>query len=223
MKFVFLDLDGTLTDPAPGLLNSIFYALKKIQLPHFEASGSWIIGPPIWPKFEKLGVEKASLANAVALYREIYTDIGWPENSLYDKVLEQLSILKGQGSKLYIATPKHYSYTKKITAYFGTSDFMTCEFGIELDGTRSDKTSLLTHGLVVAGDLAESGFKIGDRCYDDIGAKNNRIKVVGASYGYGENTELIDSDADAPISDISEFSYIVTSFLPLKECYNGQD
>ena len=221
MRFVFLDLDGTLTDSVSEILNSILYALEKIPLPHFEASGSWTIGPPIWPKFEKLGVEKASLDNAVALYRELYTDIGWSENSLYDGVLEQLSILKGQGYKLYIAMLKHCSYAKKITAYFGISDFMTCEFGSELDGTRSDKTSLLIHGLVVAGDLAESSLMIGDIYYDDIGAKNN--KIVGASYGYGGNAELIEPDSDAPISDISELPSIVTSFLPLKDSYNGQD
>ena len=194
MRFVFLDLDGTLTDSAPGILNSISHALEKVSLDH-----------------------------AVALYRELYTYVGWSENSLYDGVLEQLSILTGQGYKLFIATPTHYSYAKKITAYFGTSDFMTYEFGSELDYKRSDQTSLLTHFLGVAGVLAESSLMIGDRDYDNLGAKNSRIKVVGANYGYGENTELIEADADALIPDFSELSSTVTSYLPLKDSYNGQD
>ena len=217
MMYVFLDLDGTLTDSAPGILNSISYALEKMHLPPFEANASWMIGPPVWSTFEKLGVEKAKLDQAVALYRERYADVGWSENSLYDGVLEQLSILKDQGYKLCIATSKPHSYAKKITAYFGISDFMAHEFGSELDGTRSDKTSLLAHGLGLVGAFAENSLMIGDRNYDVIGAKNNNIKVVGASYGYGGNTELIEAGADALISDVSELSAVVTSFLPLKE------
>ena len=215
--YVFLDLDGTLTDSAPGILNSISYALEKMQLPPFEANGSWMIGPLVWPTFEKLGVEKASLDHAVALYRERYTDVGRSEKSLYDHVLEQLSISKDQCYKLYIAASKLHSYAKKITSYFGISGFTTNEFGLELDGTRSDKTSFLMHGLDVVGALAESSLMIGDRNYDFIGAKNNRIKVFGANYGYGGNTELIEAGADALISDVSELSDIMTSFLPLKD------
>ena len=94
---------------------------------------------------------------------------------------------------------------------------MTCEFGSELDGTRSDKTSLLAHGLCVAGALAESSLMIGDRNYDVIGAKDNGMKVVGASYGYGGKTELIEAGADALISDVSQLTAVVTSFLPLKD------
>ena len=30
MKTVFLDLDGTLTDAGPGILNSVSYALEKM-------------------------------------------------------------------------------------------------------------------------------------------------------------------------------------------------
>ena len=47
--------------------------------------------------------------------------------------------------------------------------------------------------------------------------KNDRIKVVSESYGYGGKIELIEAGADALILDISELSTTVTSFLPLKE------
>ena len=217
MTVVFFDLDGTLTDAGPGILNCVSYALEKMNLPPFEGNGSWMIGPPLWPTFEKLGVKKENLDNAVALYRERYTDVGWSENSLYEGVLEQLSVLKDLDYTLCIATSKPYSYAQKITSHFGISNYMAHEFGSELDGVRSDKTSLLAHGLGVTGALAESSLMVGDRSYDVIGAKNNGMKVVGAIYGYGGNTELIEAGADALISDVIALSSAVTSFLPLKD------
>jgi len=217
MTVVFLDLDGTLTDAGPGILNCVSYALEKLQLPPFEGNGSWIVGPALWPTFEKLGVSKENLDHAVALYRERYTDVGWLENSLYEGVLDQLKILKDEGYTLCLATSKPHSYAKKITTFFGISEYMTHEFGSELDGTRSDKTSLLAYGLSVTGALAEESLMIGDRSYDVIGAKNNGIKVVGASYGYCGDTELADAGADAIISEVAELCSAVRALLPLRD------
>jgi phosphoglycolate phosphatase len=217
MTVVFLDLDGTLTDAGPGILNCVTYALEKMQMPPFEGNGSWIVGPPLWDTFETLGVAKDDLDHAVALYRERYIDIGWFENSLYEGILGQLSALKDDGYTLCIATSKAHSYAKKITAHFGISEYMTHEFGSELDGTRSDKTSLLAHGLGVAGAFAENSLMVGDRSYDIIGAKNNDIKVIGVSYGYGIDTELAEAGADLIISNVTELSTAVRALLPLKD------
>ena len=56
MKTVFLDLEGTLADTGPGILNSVSYALDKMGYSPFEGDGSWIVGPPSWDSFRVLGV-----------------------------------------------------------------------------------------------------------------------------------------------------------------------
>ena len=43
MKTVFFDLDGTLTDAGPGILNSVSYALEKMGYAPFEGDGSWSV------------------------------------------------------------------------------------------------------------------------------------------------------------------------------------
>ncbi len=57
MATVFLDLDGTLTDAGEGILNSVDYALRKLSLPGLSGDNRWIVGPPLWPSFAKLGVQ----------------------------------------------------------------------------------------------------------------------------------------------------------------------
>ena len=47
-KTIFFDLDGTITDSAPGIMNSIKYALEKNHLPMLsEEQLRSFIGPPL--------------------------------------------------------------------------------------------------------------------------------------------------------------------------------
>jgi phosphoglycolate phosphatase len=75
----------------------------------------------------------------------------------------------------------------------------------------------LAHGLEVAGAFCENSLMVGDRSYDIIGAKNNGIKVIGVSYGYGGDAELSDAGADFIISNVTELSSAVCALLPLKD------
>lgn len=214
MSVVFLDLDGTLTDSGPGIINSVDYALKKMKLPPLTEDTSWLVGPPLWGSFEKLGVKKQDLDKAVAFYRERYADIGWSENSLYPGILDQLSTLRRAGYTLCLATSKAHSYARKITAHFGISEYLSYEFGSELDGTRSDKTSLLAHGLKTTGAEADHAIMVGDRHYDAVGAKANGIKVIGAEYGYGSEEELSKAAVDTIIFSPTDLAEAVIRILP---------
>src|SRR6056300_834522 len=100
MKTVFLDLDGTLTDAGPGILNSVSYALEKMGCAPFEGDGFWMVGPPLWDSFCRLGVPEDRLDEAVQHYRDRYADVGWSENNLYEGILTELSTLKSQDYQL---------------------------------------------------------------------------------------------------------------------------
>ena len=82
--FVFFDLDGTLTDPAPGICGCVRYALEKggYQAEPLEAYHSWI-GPPLLSSFEEyLHCDRAESERLVALYRERFGTVGLFENTL---------------------------------------------------------------------------------------------------------------------------------------------
>ncbi len=161
MATVFLDLDGTLTDAEEGILNLVDYALRKLSLPGLSVDNRWIVSPPLWSSFAQLGVQKDDLDRAVDFYRERYVETGWKENKLYDGILDQLAKLKEVGYTLCLATSKPHSYARKITAYFGISNFMSFEFGCELDGSNSDKPALLAHGLAIVGAAGERAIVAG--------------------------------------------------------------
>jgi phosphoglycolate phosphatase len=196
MDTIFFDLDGTLTDPKPGITRSIQYALQRLDRADIPAEDelTWCIGPPLRSSFVKmLGEDSAD--RAVALYRERFSDIGLYENRVYDGVIEVLDTLKGSGHRLFVATSKAHVYADRIIDHFGLRPHFDRVFGAELDGTRSDKSHLLAHALKQAGIDPARSLMIGDRSHDMVGAGNNGIKGIGVLYGYGSKDELIGAGA----------------------------
>ena len=56
-SFLLFDLDGTLTDPALGITNSVMYALQKLGAPVEERSFYYrFIGPPLLDSFARATV-----------------------------------------------------------------------------------------------------------------------------------------------------------------------
>ena len=206
-KVIFLDLDGTLTDAGPGIKNCFNYALDKMGLPEITANNDWIVGPPLWDSFAKVGVVQEQLDHAVDLYRERYRDVGYLENALYAGVLEQLSKLKDHNFTLCLATSKPAEYAVKITAYFGIDLYLDYQFGSELDGTRSAKAELLKHGLSGTNASAQDAVMVGDRSFDILGAHANNMPAFGVLYGYGTKDELKAAGADGLIQGPSALAH----------------
>lgn len=211
-KAIFLDLNGTLTDAGPGIKNCFNYALDKMGFPKITTNNDWIVGPPLWDSFAKVGIADNHLDHAVNLYRERYRDVGYLENALYEGVLDQLSRLKDLQFTLCLATSKAAEYAVKITAHFGIDRYLDHQFGSELDGTRSAKAELLKHGLDVTKARVHNAVMVGDRSYDINGAQANGMAALGVLYGYGTQHELIGAGAAGLIQDPSELAHALITF-----------
>lgn len=194
MATVFLDLDGTLTDPLLGVGLSVIHALEKLGLPAPELDElGWVIGPALIDSFARLGAKDPE--QALAFYRERYTTKGLFENDLYDGIPAALKALKDAGHVLHLATAKPHAYAVKVTAHFGLSRYLDHEFGPELDGTRNDKGELLAHALGILGHDAQNCVMVGDRRYDYAAAKAVGMPAVGVTWGYGNATERMAAQA----------------------------
>jgi phosphoglycolate phosphatase len=196
MNAVYFDLDGTLTDPKPGITRSIQYALGRLdrEVPSEDAL-TWCIGPPLHASLRKLLGADDLVDRAVSLYRERFADIGLFENRVYPGVEETLSAVASSGRRLFVATSKAVVYAERIIDHFKLRIYFESVFGSELDGTRSDKTDLLGYALKTTGVDPSQAIMIGDRSHDMVGARNNKMTAVGVLYGYGSKQELLDAGA----------------------------
>ncbi|WP_088070984.1 HAD family hydrolase [Gottfriedia luciferensis] len=197
---ILFDLDGTLTNPKEGIVNSINYALQKMNKPKLQESELLnFIGPPIQQSFSEIcQLNEKEVEIAVRFYREYFSKNGMIENNVYEGIPELLEELNLNGKRLFVATSKPTIFAKQIISHFQLDHFFVEIVGSELDGTRINKAEIIDYLFLGENDcVKESTVMIGDRFHDMIGAKLNNIDSIGVTYGYGSEDELINSGANA--------------------------
>jgi phosphoglycolate phosphatase len=211
---LLFDLDGTLTDPFPGITGSILHALAAMGrvLPTAEEL-RWCIGPPLTHSFEiLLGPDEAHLAaTAVGHYRERYGSIGLFENKVIPGIREALDELKLAGHTMSVATSKPTVFAERIIDHFGLRSYFQAVYGSELDGTRTDKTSLIAYIIGRESIQPEEAIMIGDRKHDIIGASANGIPAFGVLWGYGSEEELTGEGASACVASPQDLAAAVNA------------
>lgn len=211
-EYILFDLDGTVTDSALGITNSVMYALNKYGIAVNERSElNRFVGPPLHDSFKNFyGFSNEEANIAVEYYREYYVDKGIFENTVYNGIEELLQSLKENGRILILATSKPEIFAKQILEYFNLVKYFTYIAGSNLDGTRTKKDEVIkyAHESCNITDLTKS-IMIGDREYDILGAKKVGIDSIGVLYGYGDSNELEKADADYIVNTVDEIGKIL--------------
>jgi phosphoglycolate phosphatase len=196
---LFFDLDGTLTDSRPGILNSMRHALTTLGLPvPPDEALLRFIGPPTQDAFrELLGSSDPELnARAIAVYRERFAQLGIFENSVYPGIVAGLRALAEAGLPMLVVTSKPEVFAQRIIDHFELRPFFGRVYGSELTGERGNKAELIAHVLASERLSPESAWMIGDRLHDIRGAKHNGLRSAGVLWGYGDRSELTQAGAD---------------------------
>ncbi len=193
IKYALFDLDGTLTDPAKGITNSIMYALKKLDIEPPERSELLeFIGPPLIPIFKKrFGFDDNDAKLALKYYREYFAPKGILENEIYPGIAELLKELYEKRTVILLATSKPEEFTKQILEHFGIAKYFSAICGNTLNKARPTKSEVVAYVKSLYPDIyRENALMIGDRHHDVDGAAENGLDTVGVLYGYGSREEL---------------------------------
>ncbi len=199
---VLLDLDGTLTDAGPGIVNCIRYALDDMGIAHpDDATMRTFLGPPLADTFGRhFGMSEADTAYAIEKYRERHHDVGLFENAVYDGIPELLQQLGDADVVLAVATSKPTYSATRILEHFDLDQYLAFIGGADLAGVRHDKAAVIDHTLEELDALGRSTdgariVMIGDREHDVHGARAHGIDTIGVLWGYGSADELLGAGA----------------------------
>lgn len=204
---ILFDLDGTLTDPALGITNSVMHALEYYNIHVSERSELFkFIGPPLIDSFMKYyNFDDNKAREAVTKYREYFSVKGLFENEVYSGVTDMLKALKAAGKKIVLATSKPDEFSIKILKHFGLYeyfDFCACS---TMDETRTKKTEVIEYGLANIDEKDTARIlMVGDREHDIFGAGNCGLDSVGVLYGYGNREEFENAGATYIVESVEE-------------------
>ena len=94
---ILFDVDGTLIDSAPGILNTLEEVFTKMGVDVTHVNLRRYLGPPLRKSFGEHFSDPAKIEEATELYRESYREKGSHEGTAYPGAAEMLRRLKEAG------------------------------------------------------------------------------------------------------------------------------
>mgnify|MGYP000711197316 FL=1 len=208
---LFLDLDGTLSDSAPGIVRSAQYALEAFGI-HVDNLDDLLcfVGPPLEESFQEFyNLTPSQADEAVKVYRRRYEKIGVYENALYPGIPQFLDKARQAGKVLMVATSKPQRMADLVLSHFGIADRFAFVGGRE-DSSRRTKEEVIRYVMKENGlTRTEDIVMIGDRKHDVLGAKVVGLDSVGVLYGYGSRDEFQAAGATYIVDTLKELEELL--------------
>ena len=187
---ILFDVDGTLIDSAPGILNTLEMVFRDMGVDVTNVNLRRYIGPPLRKSFAEHFSDPAKIEEATERYRMIYHEKGCHEGSVYPGVPEMLRRLKDAGFTLCTATCKPTEVVTPILEEQGIAGYFSFIGGASMDESRDTKTDVIRYVLSQPPLQGKRVLMVGDRSDDLQGAANCGLDAVGVLYGYGSREEL---------------------------------
>ncbi|MFE3292579.1 HAD hydrolase-like protein [Rhodococcus sp. NPDC059234] len=199
-RVTLFDLDGTLTDSAPGIVAGFRHALAAVDVavPEGDLQGR-VVGPPMIDTLRSLGLDETAAQTALNAYFDRYDAVGWSENAVFDGIDELLTGLTATGTRLAVATSKSERFAHRILEHFSLAQHFEVIAGASEGGTgRRAKVDVIEHALRGLGIEPTAGgttgvVMVGDREHDVHGAAHWGIPTVFVDWGYGTDREAADA------------------------------
>jgi phosphoglycolate phosphatase len=191
---ILFDLDGTLTDSAPGITSSLARMFAALGQPvPSPAQLIEYVGPPLLDSLQTLGgMTEPAAREALAVYRADYAEHGAFDSAVFPGIRGLLERLHAAGIPLAIATSKPEVQATRILEHFGLAQYFDVIAGATEDESRSAKADVVAEALrrleERGVDLAHT-VMVGDRQYDVEGAGVHGLPTILVEWGYGSPAE----------------------------------
>jgi phosphoglycolate phosphatase len=186
-KNIIFDLDGTLIDSAPAILESLKRAFKITSNKPIIEMDTTLIGPPLVETIVKLlGTNELNKINPILNeFKLFYDEHGFKQSTYFDGIPELLNHLVSNGHNLYIATNKRLIPTNKILNHFRWNKYFLQFYTLDaFNPNLKSKSELLTKILDINNFNNSDTVYIGDRNEDALAAEINNISFLFADWGY---------------------------------------
>ncbi len=192
-EYILFDLDGTLTQSAPGIRRCIELTMEELNKTCPDLSDySKYIGPPLIETFQrlcKLSLEEAK--KALSIYLKYYDTEGDPRNKLFDGVKDMLWVLRESSAKVALCTSKNQRSATRVCEFLGITEYFDTICGSNGTPQLREKEDIIPYAVkTLGGEITDRVVMIGDTHFDAKGAKINGVDFIGVTYGYGTTESM---------------------------------
>jgi phosphoglycolate phosphatase len=218
-RTVVFDLDGTLVDTAPDLINALNFVLDREGLPPVPFhSARKLIGAGARRLIERgleLGGRTAGLEDITRLtsdfidyYAAHIADFSRP----FEGLETALDDLASRGYRSAVCTNKLEWLSKLVLDQLGLSSRFSAICGGDTFGVSKPDPSILRQTIARAGGQLSSAIMVGDAGPDIGVARRAGIPVIGVEFGYTD-IPIVDLKPDRLISHMRELPAAVESLM----------
>jgi phosphoglycolate phosphatase len=217
VRTVVFDLDGTLVDTAPDLINALNFVLDREGLPPVPLhSARNMIGAGARRLIER-GLELEGRAASVgditrltddfiAYYAEHIADVSRP----FEGLESALDDLGKRGYRFAVCTNKLEWLSKLLLDRLGLSARFSAICGADTFGISKPDPAILRQTVALAGGELSSTVMVGDAGPDIGVARRAGVPVIGVAFGYTE-VPIADLNPDLLINHMNELPAAVAS------------
>ena len=196
-KLIIFDLDGTLADTSPGIIECHIYANAAMGRPiRDDRLLDGIIGGPLYETYrERFSYPEEDARRAVEIYRAHYAQVGIAGSRLYPGMDECLASLNRRGYQLAVATLKAENLARRLLKSLGVARYFDVIHG--MNGWDSlSKSDIIKMCMAELSIASGETVLVGDSIHDFEGAKQAGAAFLGVTYGFGFTGPRKDMAAD---------------------------
>jgi len=201
---VLFDLDGTLADTLPLIVQTYRKVFRDMKIPWGDNDVVKLIGLPL-AEIARRFVGKRE-PRFVELYQYYYQLEHDRLTKLFPGTYEMISRLKNMGLKLGVVTSKGKPVTLRTIAYTGLDCLMDVVVTAhDIVKPKPDPESLL-NALAALETAADRSILVGDSSFDILTAQNAGARALGVTWGLDSREELAKLAPDGLLDSWEEIS-----------------
>jgi phosphoglycolate phosphatase len=219
LRTVVFDLDGTLVDTAPDLINALNYILVREGMPRVPLhSARTMIGAGVRRLLERgleldgRTVELDDINRLTVDFIDYYAAHIADASRPFEGLEGALDELAARGCRFAVCTNKLEWLSKRLLDRLGLSARFSAICGADTFGISKPDPAILRQTVARAGGELSSTVMVGDAGPDIGVARRAGVPVIGVTFGYTE-VPIADLKPDLLIHDMKELPAAVANLI----------
>ena len=205
VKAIIFDLDGTLVDSYPAILESLNFTRETFGLSDVNlADVKRMVGRGL-ENLIRTAIGEKDLASGMEVFRNSYDKTHLTGSFLLPGVMETLQTLQQHSIPMAIASNKPAEYSKNILKHLGIDSFFVDCIGPEIAGKPKPDPAMIQYLLEHMHKSDTDTLYVGDMILDAETARNAGVRLALVSTGGNSYEELKSLHPDYLLRSLSTF------------------